>query len=140
MLLALSACLADGSVQADEQHLPVGRQKSQVQGAVEVPLLPRRPVNPRNSSHLIMEDERPLREFDHDRSLTELCRAGRFRQKRDRFLMVRLDGYIYGAVVGGHWALYDPEGMAVPDLIYVLKRQDTARCEVFVIKHLAPPQ
>ncbi|CAN0361515.1 unnamed protein product, partial [Ectocarpus sp. 13 AM-2016] len=101
-------------------------------------ILPRRPVNYRQGSHLLMEDERPLREFDRDRGLTDLCRAGRFRQKRDRFLMVRLAGFNHGAVVGGHWALYDPEGLAVPDLVYAVKGQDTARCEVYVIRHMAP--
>ena len=129
-------CLSGGAAWANDRHLPVGQDKARVHGLALPPNLPRRPVNARESSHLILEEDRPLRSFDRDRGLTEFCRLGRFRQKRDRFLIVNLNGYIHGAVVGGHWSLYDPEGLAVPNLVYAIKGQDTARCEVYVIRHL----
>ena len=42
-----------------------------------------------------------------------------------------------GAVIGGFWGLYDPEGLAVPDLVYALRWQDTGRCEVYILRHLS---
>lgn len=134
----LSVSFAGAIGMADERHLPVGSGKTRIQGTAQAPVLPRRPVNARQSSHLILEEDRPLRWFDRDQSLSELCRLGRFRQKRDRFLIVRLAGYVHGAVVGGHWSLYDPEGLAVPDLVYAVNGQDTARCDVYIIRHLSP--
>ena len=136
----LTVLLCDGAYPsfAAEGHLPVGPERAQLRGAPPAPSLPRRPVNQRQGSHLLLEDDRRLDRFDLDYGLTELCRLGRFRQKRDRFLIVRLGGYTHGAVVGGHWALYDPEGLAVPDLVYAVRGQDTARCRVYVIRHLEP--
>ena len=95
-----------------------------------------RPVNPSKTSNLLLEDDAPLSSFDRDRSLTESCRAGRFRQQREHLYIVRLGGFIHGAVVGGRRGLYDPEGLAVPGLVYALRWQDTGRCEVYVVRHL----
>lgn len=95
-----------------------------------------RPVNPLPTSRLLLEDDAPLESFELDRSLTRLCREGRFRQQRQPLFIVRLGGYVHGAVVGGAWGLYDPEGLAVPNLVYALRRQDTGRCEVYVLRHL----
>ena len=140
VVMGLLGTLPGGSGLADDGHLPIGPGKTRISGSLPPPALQRRPVNPRQGSHLILEEDSPLSAFDRDRGLTELCRIGRFRQKRDRFLIIRLDGYTHGAVVGGHWSLYDPEGLAVPDLVYAVKGQDTARCEVYVIRHLPPSQ
>ena len=96
----------------------------------------RRPVNPLPTSRLLLEDEAPITAFDLDRGLTEVCRAGRFRQQREHLFIVRLGGFLHGAVVGGAWGLYDPEGLAVPNLVYALRWQDTGRCEVYVVRHL----
>lgn len=142
-LAAVLLCLASlsaGAAWADDKHLPVGPGKTRIQGLALPPGPPRRPVNPRETSHLILEEDRPLRWFDLDQGLTELCRLGRFRQKQEHFLIVNLDGYIHGAVVGGHWSLYDPEGLAVPNLVYAVKGQDGARCEVYIIRYLRPDQ
>lgn len=95
-----------------------------------------RPVNPLPTSRLLLEDAAPIAAFDLDRGLSRLCRAGRFRQQREHLFIVRLGGFVHGAVIGGGWGLYDPEGLAVPNLVYALRRQDTGRCEVYVIRHL----
>jgi len=95
-----------------------------------------RPVNPLPGSHLLLEDEAPIGAFDLDRGLTRLCRAGRFRQQREHLFIVRLGGFVHGAVIGGAWGLYDPDGLAVPNLVYALRWQDTGRCEVYVLRHL----
>ena len=95
-----------------------------------------RPVNPLQTSRLLLEDKAPLTEFDLDRGLTRLCRAGRFGQQREHLFVVRLGGVLHGAVIGGAWGLYDPEGLAVPNLVYALRWQDTGRCEVYVVRHL----
>lgn len=95
-----------------------------------------RPVNPLPTSRLLLEDDAPLGAFDLDRGLTRLCRAGRFRQQREHLFVVRLGGVTHGAVIGGAWGLYDPEGLAVPNLVYALRWQDTGRCEVYVVRHL----
>lgn len=98
--------------------------------------LARSPVNPLPTSQLLLEEAAPIGAFDLDRGLTELCRAGRFRQQREHLFIVRLGGFVHGAVIGGAWGLYDPEGLAVPNLVYALRWQDTGRCEVRVIRHL----
>lgn len=136
--LCLASASLPGPALAADKASPVGVALGALDGATQVSDLARRPVNPRKRSHLILEEDRALREFDRDRSLTELCRAGRFRQKQEHFLIVKLAGFVYGAVVGGHWSLYDPEGLAVPNLVYAIKGQDTARCDVYVIRHLSP--
>src|SRR3546814_7562303 len=89
----------------------------------------RRPVNPLPTSRLLLEEAVPITELDLDRSLTKLCRAGRFGQQRTHLFIVRLGGYVHGAVIGGAWGLYDPEGLAVPNLVYALRWQDTGRSE-----------
>jgi len=96
----------------------------------------RRPVNPMATSRLLLEDEAPITDFELDRGLSGLCRAGRFRQQREHLFIVRLGGIVYGAVVGGFRGLYDPEGLAVPALVYALRWQDTGRCEVYAVRHL----
>lgn len=95
-----------------------------------------RPVNPLPTSRLLLEDDDPITRFDIDRGLTRLCRQGRFRQQREHLFIVRLGGYVHGAVIGGAWGLYDPEGLAVPNLVYALRWQDTGRCEVYPVRHL----
>jgi hypothetical protein len=95
-----------------------------------------RPVNPLPNSILLLEDEQPLSSFDLDRGLSKLCRIGRFRQQRERLFIVRLGGFVHGAVIGRFWGLYDPEGLAVPNLVYAVRWQDTGRCEVYVVRHL----
>lgn len=121
---------------ADSAHLPLGSQRLQTRGLAPAPPLRPRPVNPLETSRLLLEDESPLASFDLDRDLTARCRAGRFRQQRAHLYIVRLGGYEHGAVIGGRWGLYDPDRLAVPELIYALRWQDTGRCEVYVIRHL----
>ncbi len=96
----------------------------------------RKPVNPQATSNLLFEDDEPLSSFDLDRGLSKLCRSGRFRQQQERLFIVRLGGFVHGAVIGQQWGLYDPEGQAVANLVYALRWQDTARCEVYVLRHL----
>lgn len=97
---------------------------------------PGRVVNPLPTSRLLLEEKAPIAEFDLDRGLTRLCRAGRFRQQREHLFVVRLGGFLHGAVIGGAWGLYDPERLAVPGLVYAIRWQDTGRCEVYVVRHL----
>src|SRR3546814_20547409 len=89
-----------------------------------------RPVNPLPTSNLLLEEAAPLAAFDLDRGLTRLCRAGRFRQQREHLFIVRLGGFVHGAVIGGAWGPYDPEGLAVPNLVYAPRWQDNGHCEV----------
>lgn len=128
---ALAAALALGG--------PPVADASELRGRGLAPLTAGRPqpVNPLPSSILLFEDKQPLHSFDLDRGLSKLCRQGRFRQQRERLFTVRLGGFIHGAVIGQHWGLYDPEGLAVPNLVYALRWQDTGRCEVYVLRHLA---
>lgn len=98
--------------------------------------LARPPVNPLPTSRLLLEEEAPIATFDLDRGLTRLCREGRFRQQREHLFIVRLGGFVHGAVIGGAWGLYDPQRLAVPNLVYALRWQDSGRCEVYVIRHL----
>lgn len=104
--------------------------------AVAAPPAAAQPVNPLPTSRLLLEDTVPITELELDRSLTKLCRAGRFGQQRAHLFIVRLGGYVHGAVIGGAWGLYDPEGLAVPNLVYAVRWQDTGRCEVYVVRHL----
>jgi hypothetical protein len=122
---------------AEPAHLPVGEGRAAFHGLPPVPEGARRPVNPLQTSNLILEDEAPLRSFELDRGLTGLCRAGRFRQQREHLYVVRLAGTTYGAVIGGEWGLYDPAGLGVPGLVYALRYQDTGRCEVYVLRHVS---
>lgn len=132
VLVAVTTVPATG----DPAHLPVGEQRLQIKGASPLPPVRLRPVNPLATSRLLLEDDAPLASFDLDRDLTRRCRAGTFRQQRAHLYIVRLGGYIHGAVIGGRWGLYDPARLAVPDLVYALRWQDTGRCEVYVIRHL----
>ncbi len=132
LLALLPAVPATG----DPAHLPVGEQRPQIKGAPPVPPLWPWPVNPLATSRLLLEDDAPLASFDLDMDLTRRCRAGTFRQQRAHLYIVRLGGYIHGAVIGGRRGLYDPARLAVPDLVYALRWQDTGRCEVYVIRHL----
>lgn len=134
--LALLAAVTAGPAAGDPAHLPVGEQRLQIRGAPPLPPDRPRPVNLLESSRLLLEDEAPLASFDLDRELTRRCRAGTFRQQRAHLYVVRLGGYVHGAVVGGRWGLYDPARLAVPDLVYALRWQDTGRCEVYVIRRL----
>lgn len=118
------------------ETLPVGPQKPQVRGTPPLPEIKRLPVNPQETSNLLFEDDQRIEDFDLDRGLSRLCREGRFRQQREHLFIVRLGGYVHGAVIGGFWGLYDPERLAVPNLVYALRGQDTGRCEVRVLRHL----
>src|SRR3546814_15544416 len=69
--------------------------------AVAVPAAVAQPVNPLPTSRLLLEEAVPITELDLDRSLTKLCRAGRFGQQRTHLFIVRLGGYVHGAVIGG---------------------------------------
>ncbi|MEQ9606356.1 MAG: hypothetical protein RLN99_01675 [Kiloniellaceae bacterium] len=117
------------------ETLPVGPEKPQVRGT-PLPEVKRLPVNPQQTSNLLFEDDQRIEDFDLDRGLSQLCRQGRFRQQREHLFIVRLGGYVHGAVIGGFWGLYDPERLAVPNLVYALRGQDTGRCEVRVLRHL----
>src|SRR3546814_2190043 len=98
--------------------------------AAAVPAAGAQPVNPLPTSRLLLEESVPITELELDRSLTKLCRAGRFGQQREHLFIVRLGGFVHGAVIGGAWGLYDTEGLAVPNLSYALRWQDTGCCEV----------
>ena len=135
-LVIWPAAIAGPAAAGDPGHLPIGSERARVGGWPPLPSGTPRPVNPLKTSNLLLEDDAPLSSFDRDRSLTESCRAGRFRQQREHLYIVRLGGFIHGAVVGGRRGLYDPEGLAVPDLVYALRWQDTGRCEVYVVRHL----
>ena len=135
-LCAILLVLPSAAAAGDSAHLPVGPQRLQIRGLPSAPPLRPRPVNPLKTSNLLLEDKEPLASFDLDRDLTKRCRAGTFRQQRAHFYIVRLGGYVHGAVVGGRPGLYDPERLAVPELVYALRWQDTGRCEVYVIRHL----
>ncbi|MGF1592978.1 MAG: hypothetical protein ACFCUW_06850 [Kiloniellaceae bacterium] len=136
--LLLAALLAGPAAAEPVRHLPVGPERPQFRGLPVPPQGARRPVNPLPTSHLLLEEEAPIGAFDLDRGLTRQCRAGRFGQQRQHLFVVRLGGYLHGAVIGGYWGLYDPQGLAVPDLVYALRWQDTGRCEVYVVRHLGP--
>jgi len=89
------------------------------------------PPNSIPSSNLLYgPDDRRFSDFRYDRKLSRLCREGRFLQVRDRLFIVQLDGQVYGAAIGGHWALRDPNGAALPGFLYAIHRQHTGRCEV----------
>lgn len=134
----LLVLLGGPAVAGEPSHLPVGPERLQSRGLPPVPEGGPRPVNPLPNSFMIFESEEPLGSFDFDRGLSRLCRAGRFQQQRHHLYTVRLDGYIHAAVVGGRWGLYDPDGLAVPDLVYALRWQGTGRCEVYILRHLEP--
>lgn len=123
---------------AAPRPLPVGPERMRAHGLVPVAEGRRQPVNPLTTSNLLFEEDQPIGSFDRDRSLSRQCRAGRFRQQREHLFIVRLGGIIYGAVIGGFWGLYDPDRLAVPNLVYAVRGQDTGRCEVFVLRHLTP--
>jgi len=110
-----------------------------VRGTPPLPEVKRLPVNPQQTSNLLFEDDQRIEAFDLDRGLSRLCREGRFRQQRQHLFIVRLGGYVHGAVIGGFWGLYDPERLAVPNLVYALRWQDSGRCEVRVLRHLTDP-
>ena len=133
-LAALLLCQAPAWAEA-AARMPVGPERAQLRGLPPPQTTPR-PVNPLPTSRLLLEEEEPITAFDLDRGLTQLCRAGRFRQQREHLFIVRLGGYIHGAVIGGYWGLYDPERLAVPRLVYAVRWQDTGRCEVYVLRHL----
>lgn len=133
---ALLAVLAGPAAAGEPAHLPIGPERLQTRGLPPLPEGAPRPVNPLPNSFLIFESEEPLGNFDFDLGLSKSCRAGRFQQQRHHLYTVRLGGYIHAAVVGGRWGLYDPDRLAVPDLVYALRRQGTGRCEVYILRHL----
>ena len=129
---------AGAAVAGDPAQLPVGPERTRVRGLPPLPQVRPRAANPVATSRVLLEEEGAITSLDLDRNLTKLCRAGRFRQQREHLFVVRLGGILYGAVIGGAWGLYDPQGLAVPDLVYALRWQDTGRCEVYVVRHLGP--
>jgi hypothetical protein len=133
----MALLLAGPAGAGEAPRLPVGPHRPQVRGLPAPPEIAPRPVNPLATSRLLLEDPAPITDFNLDRGLTRLCRAGRFRQQREHLFTVRLGGVIHGAVIGGFWGLYDPAGLAVPDLVYALRWQETGRCEVYVLRHLS---
>lgn len=135
-LAALAGVTLPEPARADRDHLPVGPQRLQSRGLPAPPPTAPRPVNPLPNTFLLLESDEPLTSFNLDRGLSRSCRAGRFVQQRHRLYSVRLNGYLHAAVVGGRWGLYDPDGLAVPDLVYALRWQDTGRCEVYILRHL----
>jgi len=136
LTVLLAALLTWPAWAQEAARLPVGPERSQFRGLPAPPETAPRPVNPLATSRLLLEDEEPITAFDLDRGLTRLCRAGRFRQQREHLFIVKLGGYVHGAVIGGYWGLYDPARLAVPNLVYALRWQDTGRCEVYVLRHL----
>jgi hypothetical protein len=136
MAALLAALLACPAWAQETARLPVGPERPQFRGLPSPPETAPRPVNPLPTSRLLLEDAEPITAFDLDRGLSRLCRAGRFRQQREHLFIVKLGGYIHGAVIGGYWGLYDPARLAVPNLVYALRWQDTGRCEVYVLRHL----
>ncbi|MGF1628314.1 MAG: hypothetical protein ACFCUT_02485 [Kiloniellaceae bacterium] len=131
----LAALLACPALAKEAPRLPVGPERLQVRGLPTPETVPR-PVNPLPTSRLLLEEAEPIAAFDLDRGLTRLCRDGRFRQQREHLFIVKLGGYVHGAVIGGYWGLYDPARLAVPNLVYAVRWQDTGRCEVYVLRHL----
>lgn len=136
LLVLLAGIAAARPALSDPAHLPLGKQRVQGRSLQTPPATAPRPVNPLPNTFLLFESEAPLASFDLDRALSRSCRAGRFRQQRHRLYSVRLGGYLHAAVVGGRWGLYDPDRLAVPDLVYAVRWQDTGRCEVYVLRHL----
>lgn len=136
LLVLLAGAAAARPVLADPAHLPLGKQRVQGRSQPTPPETAPWPVNPLPNTFLLFESEAPLTSFDLDRGLSRSCRAGRFRQQRHRLYSVRLGGYLHAAVVGGRWGLYDPDRLAVSDLVYAVRWQDTGRCEVYVLRHM----
>ncbi len=121
----------------DPRHFTTGAKASDDRLA-----LPRRNVRPiprRNTGRLLHEDPRRLGDLIYERELSRACRAGRFRQVRDRLYVVRLAGEIHGAVQGGRRGLFDPDRLARADVIYAVRGQDTAYCRVYRVGLPTPP-
>ena len=109
-----------------------------VQPRLRAPLLRhtpvRRPVNPRPSSVLLMDEtRRGLEDFKLVKPLTKACRDGRFRQVRDRRYIAKVQGMTYGAGLGGHASLYDPDRRAMGGMVYIFKNEDSSRCLVYLL-------
>jgi len=136
LLLGLAALVPSSAWAAEARSLPVGPAKPQVRGLPPLPEVRRSPVNPQETSNLLFEADQSIEDFDLDRGLSRLCREGRFRQQREHLYIVRLGGVVHGAVIGGFWGLYDPERLALRNVLYVVRWQDSGRCEVRVVRHL----
>ena len=80
------------------------------------------------------ESERRLSDMRRERQMSDSCKAGDLRQHRDRQFIVRFDGYVYGAGIGGHWSLVDLRELASPGQIYAFRRHGTGRCEVYKVR------
>lgn len=123
--------MAAGLAVTDSRHFTKGPRPAPRPFDARLSRPPPAPPNALPSSNLLYRrDDLRFSDFPYDRSLSRLCREGRFLQIRDRLFIARLGGQIYGAVVGGHWALRDPRGAALPGFIYAMHRQHTGRCEV----------
>lgn len=66
-----------------------------------------------------------------DRVLSDYCREGQFKQRRDRRYVAVLNGRTYGAATASKAALYDRRGVATPGTVYVFRGQGTSRCRVY---------
>ncbi len=87
------------------------------------------PLRPRV---LVRSDERlGGGNWNLDRVLSDYCREGQFRQRRDRRFVAILDGRTYGAATASKASLYDPRGVATPGNVYVFRGQGTSRCRVY---------
>ena len=86
------------------------------------------------SSFLLQKSAtRSITEMTYDKGLSELCRRRRFRQRQDRQFIVQLAGEIYGASIGGHPDLFDPERRATPNQIYAFRYHNSGRCQVYKV-------
>jgi|GEM_PF-5933511 len=118
----------------DPSHIPQGLNRNHRIPRDEPRPEVRGPVNPLPTSNvLFQEPDDSLRDYPIDQTLSNQCRARRFLQVRDHMFIVKLGKQTYGAAVGGHWGLFDPQGLSREGSIYVIRNQDTGRCQVHLI-------
>ena len=89
-----------------------------------------RSVDPR--SRVVMRRGRGLQDSGRpSRELSRACRNGRFRQLVAHRFVAVLDDKVYGAAIGRHGSLVDPEMMARDRIVYVFVGQGTTNCRVY---------
>jgi len=134
-LLVTSAIAATLEMEAtDPLHIPQGPKPGHRIPKDEPRPETRGPVNTLPTSNVLFrEPDHRLQDYPIERTLTKECRARRFRQVRDHMFIVKLGKRTYGAAVGGHWGLFDPQGLSRRGSIYVIHNQDTGRCQVRLI-------
>lgn len=139
MLLILAAAMPAGA----EQDLSLRRtvpEHFEKSGRVDIPPSPMGWVEPRRAGQgVVYRFAKPIADLDPiigriDR-LSFLCRVGQFGQKvPQRLRAVDGSGKTFGLVFGAGGQrsnLHDPSGAAREDQIYLIERQDTARCTVW---------